>query len=226
MIVKIHLHKRSTAVEQRRTVGRPFDLVYRDLTESVFREPEKNGDAVVVAVAAASLRAGSTFVVTSLAHAVSTHGGRTLVVSPHTLRQTLLRDDRDFEGYFDETAIPGVFQVRSELVTANSSGDGWALRQRSPRASSRTIGESLTRLSAHFDNIVVDCGAISRANDIATVARWCNGVVLVVEADRTRLDEIDHARMRIERVGGHLLGCVLNKRKYPIPGWLYRFLRS
>jgi Mrp family chromosome partitioning ATPase len=48
--------------------------------------------------------------------------------------------------------------------------------------------------------------------------------VLVVEAGVTNKDQIERAARVIRETGGTLLGCVLNKRRYPIPGWLYRLL--
>jgi Mrp family chromosome partitioning ATPase len=56
------------------------------------------------------------------------------------------------------------------------------------------------------------------------LAPGVDGVVLVVEADRTKRDQIQRAQRTIEMANGNLLGLVLNKRRYVVPRWLYRKL--
>mgnify|MGYP006159902611 CR=1 FL=1 len=43
-----------------------------------------------------------------------------------------------------------------------------------------------------------------------------------LEAGRSRRDQIVNAQRTIEQAGGKFLGFVLNKRRYPVPEWLYR----
>ncbi len=51
-----------------------------------------------------------------------------------------------------------------------------------------------------------------------------DGVVLVVEADRTKRDQILRARRTIEMANGKLMALVLNKRRHVVPEWIYRLL--
>ena len=51
-----------------------------------------------------------------------------------------------------------------------------------------------------------------------------DGVAVVVEAGQTRREEILNAQRTIENAGGKFLGFVLNKRRYPVPEWLYKRL--
>ena len=48
-----------------------------------------------------------------------------------------------------------------------------------------------------------------------------DGVVLVLEAEKTRWQVADKARESIENHGGKVLGVVLNKRRYYIPDFIY-----
>ncbi len=48
------------------------------------------------------------------------------------------------------------------------------------------------------------------------------GVVLVVEAEKTKWPVAAAVRDKIIQHGGNVLGIVFNRRKYYIPGWLYR----
>jgi uncharacterized protein involved in exopolysaccharide biosynthesis/Mrp family chromosome partitioning ATPase len=50
------------------------------------------------------------------------------------------------------------------------------------------------------------------------------GVVLVVEADRTRREVLERRNNEFARDGVHVLGAVLNKRKFPIPSIIYKLV--
>jgi Mrp family chromosome partitioning ATPase len=56
------------------------------------------------------------------------------------------------------------------------------------------------------------------------LASVCDGVVVVAEAGRATPKSLRRAAQVVELAQGKLLGVVLNKRKYPIPSWLYRIL--
>ena len=56
------------------------------------------------------------------------------------------------------------------------------------------------------------------------LANSVDGVVVVVDAGESRNDEIINAQRTIESAGGKFLGFVLNKRRYPVPEWLYKRL--
>lgn len=83
---------------------------------------------------------------------------------------------------------------------------------------------SVDALRVSFDNILIDCGPVSGAADAAVLASNVDGVVIVVEGGRSRRDQILNAKRTIEQAGGKFLGFVLNKRRYPVPEWLYRRL--
>jgi len=51
-----------------------------------------------------------------------------------------------------------------------------------------------------------------------------DGVILVVEAEKTKWRTARHVRAQIERVGGKILGIVFNKRRYYIPQSIYKYL--
>jgi len=72
--------------------------------------------------------------------------------------------------------------------------------------------------------LLLDCGSLEESLGVLTVASSAEGVVLIVEAGRTPKHQVERVATLIEEAGGNFLGCVLNKRRYPIPGWLYRML--
>jgi Mrp family chromosome partitioning ATPase len=79
-------------------------------------------------------------------------------------------------------------------------------------------------LRVSFDNILIDCGSVKDSTDAALLGSSVDGVVIVVNAGESRRDEILNSQRTIENAGGKFLGFVLNKRRYPVPEWLYRRL--
>ena len=84
--------------------------------------------------------------------------------------------------------------------------------------------DSVDALRVSFDNILIDCRALGTSAEVAVLASNVDGIVIVVEAGQSRRDEILNAQRIIENAGGNFLGFVLNKRRYPVPEWLYRRL--
>jgi MinD-like ATPase involved in chromosome partitioning or flagellar assembly len=83
---------------------------------------------------------------------------------------------------------------------------------------------NLESLRYSFDFLLLDCPSLKDSGDAALFAQAADGVVLVVEADRTRKEQIRSTLNTLEMAKGNVLGCVLNKRQYPIPEWLYQRL--
>jgi Mrp family chromosome partitioning ATPase len=84
--------------------------------------------------------------------------------------------------------------------------------------------DCVQELRANFDYVLIDCPAIKEAGDVLSLAPFVDGVIIVVEADKTRKDQILHAEKSIEFARGNLIGHILNKRTYLVPKWLYEKL--
>jgi protein-tyrosine kinase len=80
------------------------------------------------------------------------------------------------------------------------------------------------KLRTRFDLVVIDSppGAISSVG--YAISRSVDGVVLVVEAEKTRWPVVMNVKERILQQGGNILGVVFNKRKFYIPRWIYKRL--
>ena len=74
------------------------------------------------------------------------------------------------------------------------------------------------------DIVFIDAPPILAEVGSMVLTRCVGGVVLVVEAERTRAPIVEQARRAIEANGGRLLGVVMNKRRYHIPRAIYRRL--
>ena len=79
-------------------------------------------------------------------------------------------------------------------------------------------------LASRFRFLVLDCGAVSVSGTLWPAAQVVDDLLLVVAAGETKKTQISYARQLIARSGAHLAGCILNKRTYPLPRFLYRLL--
>lgn len=109
----------------------------------------------------------------------------------------------------------------SSLFVASLSGGS---EETTAHANTPEFAALLERLKARFDLIVFDPPSVDAAPDAFALAGRCDGVVLVVEAERTRWQVADAVCERLVEQGAKVLGAVLNKRRFRIPGFIYRRL--
>jgi Mrp family chromosome partitioning ATPase len=76
------------------------------------------------------------------------------------------------------------------------------------------------RLQSQFDFIIIDGPPVNSYADASVLATKVDGVILVVEADRTPVGEAEAAKRQLDRVGARILGLVLNRRRSYIPAFL------
>jgi len=61
-------------------------------------------------------------------------------------------------------------------------------------------------------------------SDSCFLADKVDGVILVVEAERTKAEVVRKIRKELESAGVNILGVVLNKKRNYIPEYLERFI--
>jgi capsular exopolysaccharide synthesis family protein len=87
-----------------------------------------------------------------------------------------------------------------------------------------TIEALMRRLREKFNFIVVDSAPVLDFPDACSLAPRVDGVLLVVGAEETSIDDAQTARRDLVRAGGRLLGVVLNRKRTYIPRTLQRLL--
>ena len=75
---------------------------------------------------------------------------------------------------------------------------------------SHRLPELLAELAKSFDVVLIDTPPALHMVDTRIMARECDGVILVVRAGSTTLDEAANARDLFDRDGVHLIGTILN----------------
>jgi len=79
-------------------------------------------------------------------------------------------------------------------------------------------------LRKKYDLVLIDSISAASSPDGIEIARRVDGVVLVVEAEKTRWQVVENLKEKIENSGGNILGLVFNKRRFYIPENIYQRL--
>jgi protein-tyrosine kinase len=75
-----------------------------------------------------------------------------------------------------------------------------------------------------FDLILIDSPPATVSSDGLAIAHKVDGIVLVLEAEKTRWPVAESVKDKIIKNGGNILGIILNKRRYYIPEFIYKQL--
>lgn len=82
----------------------------------------------------------------------------------------------------------------------------------------------LIELRQRFDLILIDSSPALMNPESIAFSRRADGVVLILEAERTRWSLAERVKEQTIKNGGKILGIVFNKRQYHIPKFIYRWL--
>lgn len=78
---------------------------------------------------------------------------------------------------------------------------------------SRRFDEILARLIQDADIVLFDAPPLMAVSDAAVLAARVDGVILVVQAEKTKREAVQRAKKMLERVNAHLVGAVLTEVK-------------
>jgi Mrp family chromosome partitioning ATPase len=79
----------------------------------------------------------------------------------------------------------------------------------------------LSRARQTYDVVVIDSPAMSQSAAGVVIAPFVDMSLLVVEAERTRAAVARNLIERLDGAGGHVIGAILNKRRFHIPRSIY-----
>lgn len=89
---------------------------------------------------------------------------------------------------------------------------------------SKQVKELLSKAKASYDCVLVDGSPLRVSPDTALLGGNCDGVVLVVRSRKTKREVIRFGQEMLEKAGAKQLGVILNRVKFWIPSFLYRWL--
>ena len=201
------------------------------LLASLQNGSQKLREGSAIAFTSASEGGGAGHVAQLFAVEIARHTGRrTLLIDSERLQSLGIEDYLQMPWNCHPTNIDNLWMLPAKR-SANGNGHYEAEPKRSYLMRVGKQGEeigagldSVDALRVSFDNILIDCRSLKERSDAAMLSTSVDGVVVVVDAGDSRRDEILNAQRTIETTGGNFLGFVMNKRRYPVPSWLYKRL--
>jgi Mrp family chromosome partitioning ATPase len=186
---------------------------------------QKQDEGVVLAFTSAAPQEGVSHVTESFAMELARHSKRrTLIITAERLQSLRVADYIRMPDCCTRTNIENLWVLRT-LKNGNGNGKSHPQNKVTRMEDESEFGlDRIEALRLTFPNILIDCRSLKVSSEAAMLASTVNGIVVVVEAGRTRRDEIQNAKRTIEMARGNFLGFILNKRRYPVPQWLYQRL--
>jgi Mrp family chromosome partitioning ATPase len=118
--------------------------------------------------------------------------------------------------------VAGVFFPNAITTATDATGVcfarlGLVRTDGSLRCDTTDLARLFGALRERFQVVALDCSGTSETEALAC-ARYCDGSVIVIQAERTPSRAVEAIRARIERCGGQVIGAVLN-RSHRRRGW-------
>jgi capsular exopolysaccharide synthesis family protein len=109
------------------------------------------------------------------------------------------------------TAVPGLYTMPLGRGVVSLAAFG-----------NERLEKLIAELRSNFEYVLIDAAPVGVHPECVVLCDKVDGVILVVRYGRTRREIVKRAKEIITRADGNLLGVVLNRRKFPIPEFLYR----
>ena len=126
----------------------------------------------------------------------------------------LIRGERSLADVTQTTQLPNLFAI----------GAGAAPMGPSALFDSPGLVAALDQLRASFDFVIFDLAPVNLYGDASIIGPRLDAALIVIEADYTRIPEVERTRRALERAGVRLVGSVLNRRRSYIPAFLEELL--
>ena len=200
-----------------RAPGSPTVESYRGLrTNLQFLAIDR--DLSVVQVTSSLPGEGKTTTASNLAVVLARSGNRVALVDADLRRPTV-------HELFDIPLAPGLTDLLlgtqpNELVHHIDLGDdnrvsvysaGVIPANPSEMLSSKRMSRLLSEMGAHYDFVIVDTAPLLPVSDSLAMSGWIDGVLLVAQAGRASITNVQDSLARLERVHAPTLGIVLNR---------------
>lgn len=200
--------------------------------QTLFRsvEPLMAGARGVIMFSSAHPGEGKTTVCGGFARTLAENFGKSVLILDADCNHVL---SRKWGPPQEQDAAAGEAQAASKAVAAVGNG-------REPVAARGLVsvmpvgdgrGSDFATLAANrdqflksFDYVLIDAPSIADASWQPSAATMVDGVILVVEAERTRWPVALNAKQEFEASGARVLGVFLNKRRFYVPPRIYRHL--
>jgi len=183
-------------------------------------------DVRTIAVTATRHGEGATRVAVGLARALAGEGETRVLLVEGNLRTP------SFAQQLPIGKVPGLAEFLANEATAASlvtPVHDWNISvmtagSRPAVIDCEAVAGAVAQVMEQFDFVIIDLPPVNRYADAAILAPKVDGVILVVEADRTPVVDAESAKKSLDRVGARIFGVVLNRRRLYVPATLQALL--
>jgi succinoglycan biosynthesis transport protein ExoP len=213
--IYVHSRPRSTAAEALRSIR----------TNILFRTPDKPQKRLLIASAVP--REGKSFISSNLSSIIAMTGSKVLIIdadlrrpSQHKLFATtntaglssVLVGDTSFEESVHHTHVPGLDLLPSGPRPPNPA----------ELLGSELMERFLDTLT-DYEFVIIDSSPIGAVADPLILSRFVDGVLMVVESNKTNRDHVVQCRSRMTEVKANIIGAVVNKLDIRRTGYGYYY---
>ena len=208
---------------------RPIEAAYERIIQRLFSYRRSPRESVILVTSAVSGEGTST-VARNIASALAQHRAERVLLIDANLRSPSQHQAFGLEqadGLGDVLLGPTTVTsaVREDVVPGLSLlASGRAMESPAQLLTVASLHSVILALLSLYDWIIIDSPPATSYPDVATIAAAVGGAILVVDAENTRQEVVEEAKRVLEVSGADLLGAVLNRRRYHIPGFIYRKL--
>jgi len=82
----------------------------------------------------------------------------------------------------------------------------------------------ISLLKTKYDYVIFDTPPVVPVTDAGLVGAQTDGVIMVIQAERTQKGVVEHGEGLLRQAQAKLLGYILTNIQYHIPGYIYRYL--
>jgi succinoglycan biosynthesis transport protein ExoP len=213
--IYVHARPRSTAAEALRSIR----------TNILFRMPDRTQKRLLIASAVP--REGKSFISANLSSIIAMTGSRVLIVDADLRRPTqhklfgvtnnaglssVLMGDTKFEESVHRTHVPGL-----DLLPSGP---------RPPNPAELLGSDRMSRFLESipgYDFVIIDSSPIGAVADPLILSRFVDGVMMVVESNKTNRDHVLQCRSRMAEVQANIIGAIVNKLDIRRTGYGYYY---
>jgi len=135
-------------------------------------------------------------------------------IAPNGGFAELVRGGQGVESAAQPTVVPNLFAI----------GCGEADRPIPALFDAPGLPNVLDHLRGQFDFVIFDLPPVTLYGDALIFGPRLDATIVVIEADATRIPDVERARRMLERAGVRVVGSVLNRRRNYIPAFLEEML--
>lgn len=126
----------------------------------------------------------------------------------------VLSGDSEIDGVIQKSRISGLSVITSGIRPSNPA----------ELLGQAKMKELLNHLVGSYDHLILDVPPLISVTDGQVLAPLAEGIILVIKAESTRLEVVQHAQFLIQQAKGKVIGYVLSNVEYHIPEYIHKYL--